>query len=114
MALGALLRDGRRRLGLTQAEVASSSGISREYLSTIEAGLRTPRASALLRLAERLELSADPLLLLTRKTSATSSRLLIQAALGVTDVTDEEVSMLAETLASARSGPNVADAAREP
>ncbi|WP_156250851.1 helix-turn-helix domain-containing protein [Pseudactinotalea terrae] len=41
--VGAVVRDARERAGLTQAELARRSGVSREWLVAVEAG-RTPAA----------------------------------------------------------------------
>ena len=46
---GALLRDARRRAGLTQAELAELSGTSQATLSAYERGGKTPSANTLAR-----------------------------------------------------------------
>lgn len=60
--LGPNLRDARKRLGLTQEEVAERSGVHPTEISRIEAGKRDPRASTLLRLAQALEVPPGRLL----------------------------------------------------
>jgi transcriptional regulator with XRE-family HTH domain len=60
--LGSNLRDARKRLGLTQEEVAARSGVHPTEVSRIEAGKRDPRASTLLRLARALEVRPGELL----------------------------------------------------
>jgi transcriptional regulator with XRE-family HTH domain len=60
--LGANLRDARKRLGLTQEEVAERSGVHATEVSRIEAGKRDPRVSTLARLAEAVELHPGQLL----------------------------------------------------
>ena len=50
--LGAAIRQGRRRHGLSQAELAEILGVDREYLSGLERGQATHH---LVRLAEALE-----------------------------------------------------------
>jgi transcriptional regulator with XRE-family HTH domain len=60
--LGSNLRDARKRLGLTQEEVAERSGVHPTEVSRIEAGKRDPRISTLLRLARALEVRPGELL----------------------------------------------------
>lgn len=60
--LGTNLRDARKRLGLTQEEVAERSGVHPTEVSRIEAGKRDPRVTTLLRLARALEVRAGELL----------------------------------------------------
>jgi transcriptional regulator with XRE-family HTH domain len=59
-ALGALLRDHRKALGWTQAELAERAGISERSVSDLERGLsRRPHPDTLQRLAEALALTPD-------------------------------------------------------
>lgn len=60
--LGSNLRDARKRLGLTQEEVAERSGVHATEVSRIEAGKRDPRISTLRRLARAVEVSPGRLL----------------------------------------------------
>lgn len=60
--LGSNLRDARKRLGLTQEEVAERSGVHPTEISRIESGKRDPRASTLRRLARALEVRPGELL----------------------------------------------------
>lgn len=60
--LGSNLRDARKRLGLTQEQVAERSGVHPTEVSRIEAGKRDPRVSTLLRLAEAVEVPPGRLL----------------------------------------------------
>jgi transcriptional regulator with XRE-family HTH domain len=60
--LGSNLRDARKRLGLTQEQVAERSGVHPTEVSRIEAGKRDPRVSTLLRLARALEVRPGELL----------------------------------------------------
>jgi transcriptional regulator with XRE-family HTH domain len=55
--LAARLRERRRELGRTLAEVASAAGVSSGYLSAIENGANVPSLPVLARLAHALELS---------------------------------------------------------
>lgn len=55
--LGTRLRERRRELGRTLAEVARSAGLSAGYLSSIEKGAGVPSLPVLARLAHTLEIS---------------------------------------------------------
>jgi putative transcriptional regulator len=48
------LRDERARLGLTQAELAVRTGVSRKTINTVENGVFTPSTMLALRLAQAL------------------------------------------------------------
>jgi transcriptional regulator with XRE-family HTH domain len=60
--LGTNLRRARKRLGLTQEQVAERSGVHPTEVSRIEAGKRDPRVSTLLRLARAVEARPGELL----------------------------------------------------
>lgn len=60
--LGTNLRHTRKRLGLTQEEVAERSGVHPTEVSRIEAGKRDPRISTVRRLARALEVRPGELL----------------------------------------------------
>lgn len=66
--LATRLRERRRELGRTLAEVASTAGVSSGYLSAIENGANVPSLPVLARLAHALELSLAEVL----RTSASS------------------------------------------
>lgn len=65
MTPGQLLRDARRRHGLTQAQLAARARTSQAAISRIERGLVSPSVSTLGTLldllGEELELSAQPI-----------------------------------------------------
>jgi transcriptional regulator with XRE-family HTH domain len=61
-ALGKNLRAARRRLGLTQEEVAERSGVQAGEISRIETGKRDPKVSTLERLAKAVEMKPGQLL----------------------------------------------------
>ena len=61
-ALGKNLRAARKKLGLTQEQVAERSGVQAGEISRIEAGKRDPRVSTLERLAKAVELKPGQLL----------------------------------------------------
>jgi transcriptional regulator with XRE-family HTH domain len=60
--LGANLKAARRKLGLTQEEVAERSGVHSTEVSRIEAGKRDPQVSTLRKLATAVEVSPGELL----------------------------------------------------
>lgn len=60
--LGKNLRAARKRLGLTQEEVAERSGVQAGEVSRIERGKRDPQVSTLEKLAEALEVPPGQLL----------------------------------------------------
>ena len=51
---GGRVREMRRRLGLTQADVAERAGVSLKYLSQIERGTRNPTLAVLIHLSRAL------------------------------------------------------------
>lgn len=59
---GGNLRAARKRLGLTQEEVAGRSGVHVTEVSRIEAGKRDPKVSTLERLAKAVETKPGRLL----------------------------------------------------
>lgn len=61
-ALGKNLRAARKRLELTQEEVAHRSGLEPAEISRIEGGKRDPRVSTLEKLAKALEVDPGQLL----------------------------------------------------
>ena len=60
--LGTNLLAARKRLGLTQEQVAERSGVHATEVSRIEAGKRDPKVSTLLRLAKAVEVPPGQLL----------------------------------------------------
>lgn len=60
--LGTNLREARKRLGLTQEQVAHRSGVHATEVSRIEAGKRDPQVSTLRRLAKAVEVKPGQLL----------------------------------------------------
>lgn len=61
-ALGQNLRAARKRLDLTQEEVAQRSGLEPAEISRIESGKRDPRVSTLEKLAKAVEVEPGQLL----------------------------------------------------
>ena len=61
-AFGANVARARKKRGLTQEEVSHRSGIHVTEVSRIERGLRDPRVTTLVRLADALEVSPAVLL----------------------------------------------------
>jgi transcriptional regulator with XRE-family HTH domain len=60
--LGINLREARKKLGLTQEEVARRSGVHSTEVSRIEGGKRDPKVSTLERLAKAVEVNPGRLL----------------------------------------------------
>jgi transcriptional regulator with XRE-family HTH domain len=63
--LGQVIRERRRRLGLTQQEVAEKVGTSVIYIGLLETGKRRPSAGVVARLAEALALDRSELFFLS-------------------------------------------------
>jgi len=61
-ALGILARKRRENLNISQEELAMRSNLDRTYISGIERGIRNPSLTALLSLANGLNLSISQLL----------------------------------------------------
>lgn len=55
-AVGKIIRELRKRLYLSQADLAESSGLSCRWISAIESGRRDPKISTLRKLAKGLEI----------------------------------------------------------
>ena len=60
--LGERIREERRKLGLTQAQLAEAIDISETYLGSIERGERSLTLDTLVRLVNRLGVTVDYLL----------------------------------------------------
>jgi transcriptional regulator with XRE-family HTH domain len=60
--LGSNLRAARKKLGLTQEQVAERSGVHPTEVSRIEAGKRDPQVSTLRKLAAAVEVPPGELL----------------------------------------------------
>ena len=60
--LGANLRSARKKLGLSQEQVAERSGVHATEVSRIEAGKRDPRVTTVERLANAVEVKPGDLL----------------------------------------------------
>jgi transcriptional regulator with XRE-family HTH domain len=54
--LGALVRDARRRRGMTQKDVAVAAGVDRSWLARLEAGSENPTLTNLLAVVAALRL----------------------------------------------------------
>ena len=64
-AFGKVLREQRRRRGLSQEQLGKICELDRTYPSLLERGLRTPTLTIIYRLAEALEISIVRLVALT-------------------------------------------------
>jgi DNA-binding XRE family transcriptional regulator len=81
-ALGRRISDLRRRQGLTQAELASRSGIHRNYLASLEAGNRNVGLLNLVRIAQALDIPTAQLFPPTTDLAATDLAATDPAATG--------------------------------
>lgn len=61
-AIGNSLRERRRKLGMTMAQVAKGSELSIGYISQLERGLSSPSLTALMRIGEVLGMNIDTFL----------------------------------------------------
>ena len=61
MAKADQVRLRRKELGLTQGELATSAGVSRQLVAALEAGVNTPAVDAAMRLARALECPVEEL-----------------------------------------------------
>jgi transcriptional regulator with XRE-family HTH domain len=61
-SLGENLREARKKLDLTQEQVAERSGVQAGEISRIEAGKRDPQVSTILKLAKAVEVRPGQLL----------------------------------------------------
>ena len=57
--VGATMRDRRKKLGLTQAQVASMAGVTRQWLIGVEQGKRSAELELVLRCLHVLQLTVD-------------------------------------------------------
>jgi transcriptional regulator with XRE-family HTH domain len=66
--LGRRVREERKRLGLSQEQLALETDMKRSYLSDLERGVRNPSIKAIERLAQALKVEAWSLLHPTKLT----------------------------------------------
>ncbi|MEA9658000.1 helix-turn-helix transcriptional regulator [Xanthomonas campestris pv. raphani] len=66
-AFGVVLRDLRRRTGLTQEELGFEAGLERNFVSMLELGQRQPSLASVFKLARALGISAPQLVELVDK-----------------------------------------------
>lgn len=57
--IGKRVKQARERLGITQEELAEKTGLTTNYISTVERGMSFPRCEKLIILLNGLETSAD-------------------------------------------------------
>lgn len=62
-AIGGRLREARRRQGISLAELASRTGLTKGFLSQVERDLASPSVGSLVRLCEALGIGAGGLLM---------------------------------------------------
>ncbi|HEY9871242.1 MAG TPA: response regulator [Candidatus Obscuribacterales bacterium] len=61
-SLSQILRQRRQHLGMSQEELAESSGLHRTYISEVERGARNPSAKCLFQLASALQMSVSEMM----------------------------------------------------
>lgn len=62
MTVGERIRDARKSMGLTQAQLADQSGVAAISIHQYETGKRNPRIEQLLRIAEALDITVTDLM----------------------------------------------------
>lgn len=60
--VGKIIKDYRKKNGLTQFQLAERIGVSEFYISALETGARNPGRKALIKLATEMKLPVDSLL----------------------------------------------------
>lgn len=75
--IGRRIKQCREQLGLTQEQFAEKTGLTTNYISTIERGASFPRCEKLITILNGLEVSADAIFcdVLTHSTEYKSSKL---------------------------------------
>jgi transcriptional regulator with XRE-family HTH domain len=58
IAFGQVLREERKKAGLSQEKLASESNLDRTYISLLERGLRQPSLSSIIQISKALNISA--------------------------------------------------------
>ncbi len=61
-AMGKRIRALRKKAGITQRELAEAVGVSREFITVLEAGYRIPTVTTLCGIAEKLNVTIDYLI----------------------------------------------------
>ncbi|WP_374580356.1 helix-turn-helix domain-containing protein [Pseudoduganella sp.] len=64
VSFGRVLRQLRKKAGLTQEQLALAAGIERNYVSLIERGINQPALKVIFKLAEALGIRPSEMLLL--------------------------------------------------
>lgn len=68
-ALGTVVQAHRKRLGLSQEELAFRAGLHRTFISQLERGLKSPSLRSLVAISDVFELGADELVRETLRTA---------------------------------------------
>lgn len=61
-SFGALIAERRRKLGISQEELAERSDLDRTYISGLERGVRNPSLTAIVKVAKGFGITTDNLL----------------------------------------------------
>ena len=73
--IGKRVKQCRERLGISQEELAEKTGLTANYISTVERGMSFPRCEKLIILLNGLEVSADAIFCDVHSTSYKASEL---------------------------------------
>ena len=82
MTLGERIKEHRQTLGITQQDLANATQITIQHMSAIEQNKRHPSLSLLIRLAEKLGISLDYLVLGKEATIDTIAAIEADSSLG--------------------------------
>ena len=89
--LGMNIQKERKRKKITQEELSSNIGVSRNYLSLIETGKRCVTLEVLVRIANELECTTDKLLLGNQRFEETEYEKEIEMLLKDCEPTEKEI-----------------------
>lgn len=74
VAFGRVLRELRKKAGLTQEQLGHEADLRRTYVSVLELGQQTPSLATALKLANSLQVEASAMIALVERELAGSSR----------------------------------------
>jgi len=69
-----ILKQIRKKQGLTQHKVAEIIGVSKDYISMIERGKRTPSSKIILKLSQIYSIPAEQIFLIINRTICSDSK----------------------------------------
>ena len=92
MTMGVRIREQRKQLGMSQEQLAEKVNITSVYLSEIERGRKMPSVATLIRIVNKLEISAD--LLLRDTVDAAKPYVLNELAESMQDLTPAQLKLM--------------------